>query len=632
MAIVNLTSLNFDEIKASIRDYLRANSNFTDYDFAGSNFTTIIDTLAFNTYITSYNTNMVSNEVFLDSATLRENIVSRAKEIGYLPRSRTAARANISFFVDTTNLSTNPVTLTLKKGVVATTDSFDGTSYNFVILDDIIAPVVGGIATFDDITIYEGNYIVQNFTVVDSSTRFLLDNEGIDTTLINILIREANNTTITQKYTFAKNLFNVKSNSKVYFLQEVEDERYEIFFGDDVFGKKLETNTIIEAAYVICNGESPNGAKGFNFTGTVVDNNGRIVNNDISLITTNTHAFGGKEIESVSAIKKYAPLTYSTQQRAVTPSDYETLIPQIYVEAESVAAFGGETLNPPKYGKVYISIKPINGRFLSNLVKDNIKTELRKYAVGGIVPEIIDLKYLYVQFDSAVYYNSNFSTSPDSLRTTVLSNINSYADSSEMNKYGARFKYSKFLKIIDDSDSAITSNITKISIRRDLKVESNKFASYEICFSNAFHINKQTGYNIKTTAFRVAGSSYDVYLSDIPIDSEKGRLFLFRLDATQQPVIIRNNVGTVDYIKGEVMINPINITNTQKVVGFDNIIQISAIPKSNDIIALQDLYLQLDVNNSTLNMISDTISSGYDISGVNYVSTSSYFNGDLILK
>lgn len=632
MAIVNLTSLDFNQIKESIKSYLRANSNFTDYDFEGSNFTTIIDILAYNTYISSYNDNMIANEVFLDSATLRENVVSRAKELGYTPRSRTSARAVTSFTVNTENLSTKPITLTLKKGTVATSDTFNGISYSFSILEDITVPVVNNVATFSNVSLYEGNYIVQNFTYLSDNSRFLLDNEGIDTTLLNVLIRETASSNVTEKYTLVNNIFNVDSTSKIFFVQEIEDERYEIFFGDGVFGKKLDTNNLIEASYIISSGEEANGVFSFNFNGRIFDNNGRVVNSDISALTTITPAFGGKSIETVSSIKKFAPRVYSTQQRAVTPADYEAIIPQIYPEAESVSAFGGETLNPPKYGKVYISIKPINGPFVSNKVKDNIKTILRKYAVGGIVPEIIDLKYLYVQFDSSVYYNSNFSTSPDTLRTNILNNINSYAKSSELNQYGARFKYSKFLKIIDDSDSAITSNITKINMRRDLRVELNKFAFYEICFGNAFHINKQTGYNIKTSAFRISGSSYDVYLSDLPSDEESGTLFIFRLDATQQPVIIRNNVGTINYLKGEILINPINITNTKKTVGFDNIIQVSAIPKSNDIIGLQDLYLQLDTSASTVNMLSDTISSGYDISGVNYVSTSSYFNGDLALK
>jgi hypothetical protein len=632
MAIVNLSTLNFDEIKASIRDYLRANSNFTDYDFEGSNFSTLIDVLAYNTYISSYNTNMVSNEVFLDSATLRENVVSRAKEIGYTPRSRTAARANISFTVNTTTLSTNPLTLTLKKGTVAATNSYNGQSYIFSIMEDITTPVVNNIATFDNITVYEGSYIVQNYTATNSSTRYILDNEGIDTTLINVLIKENPATTVTQKYTFAPTLFNVDSTSKSYFIQEVEDERYEVFFGDGIFGKKLETNSLIEISYIVCGGEEANGIPSMNFAGRIFDNNGGVVNSVISTISVNTASFGGKEIESISSIKKFAPLVYSTQQRAVTPADYEAIIPQIYPEAESVSAFGGETLNPPKFGRVFISIKPINGPFVSNTVKDNIKAILRKYSVGGIVPEIIDLKYLYIQFDTVAYYNSNFTTSPDVLKTTIFNNIVSYADSSELNKYGARFKYSKFLKIIDDSDAAITSNITKMSMRRDMRVETNRFASYEICFGNAFHINKQTGYNIKTSAFRISGSSSDVYLSDLPLDAEKGTLFIFRLDATQQPVIIRNNVGTIDYTKGELILNPINITSTQKKVGFDSIIQVSAISKSNDIIGLQDLYLQLDVNSSKVNMLSDTISSGYDISGVNYVSTSSYLNGDLVIN
>ena len=370
----------------------------------------------------------------------------------------------------------------------------------------------------------------------------------------------------------------------------------------------------------------------FSFSGRIFDNNGGIVNNDISRITVNTPAFGGKSIESLDSIKRYAPRLYSAQNRAVTAADYEAIVPQIYPEVESISAFGGENLTPPQFGKVFISIKPINGEFLSNNVKDNIKSALRKYAVAGIVPEIIDLKYLYIEFDTSVYYNPNFTVSPEALRSNLIEIIQSYAKSTELNKYGGRFKYSKFLNLIDESSEAITSNITKIKIRRNLKVEVNKFATYEICYGNAFHIRNQNGNNIKSSGFYVPGINSVVYLADIPSSNGSGSIYLFTLSDDESINIVRRNVGEIYYTKGEIILYPINIRDTVKKFGFDNIIEIAAIPRSNDVIGLQDLYLQLDTSNSTVNMVVDNISSGADITGSNYISTSSYLEEKIIRR
>jgi hypothetical protein len=630
MSLTQFTNLDFDQIKVSIRDYLRASSEFTDYDFEGSNFSILINTLAYNTYINSYNANAIANEVFLDSATLRENVVSRAKEIGYLPRSRTSARANISFFVDTNNLTTNPLTLTLKKGTVAVSSSqFNGQNFTFSILDDITVPVVDGFAFFNDITVYEGNFIVENFTF-SGNRRYILSNIGIDTSLISVSVRESEQSNLSSKYNLSRDIFEVKSDSKVFFIQEIEDEYYEIFFGDGIFGKKLDNGNYIDVTYLTSLGEEANGARSFSFSGRIFDNNGGIVNNDISRITVNTPAFGGKAIESLDSIKRYAPRLYSAQNRAVTAADYEAIVPQIYPEVESISAFGGENLTPPQFGKVFISIKPINGEFLSNNVKDNIKNALRKYAVAGIVPEIIDLKYLYIEFDTSVYYNPNFTVSPEALRSNLTDVIQSYAKSTELNKYGGRFKYSKFLNLIDESSEAITSNITKIKIRRNLRAEVNKFATYEICYGNAFHIRNQNGNNIKSSGFYVPGVNSIVYLADIPTSNDFGSLYLFTMTDEKTINIIRRNIGEIHYSKGEIILYPINIRDTVKKFGFDNIIEIAAIPRSNDVIGLQDLYLQLDVSNSTINMVVDNISSGADITGSNYISTSSYTEEKII--
>jgi hypothetical protein len=634
MALVNFTNLDFDQIKSSIREYLRANSNFTDYDFEGSNLSTLVDVLAYNTYISSYNANMISNEVFIDSATLRENVVSLARNIGYVPRSRTSSRANISFFVDTTGFTTNPITLTLKSGIVCTTNtSFGNQSFSFIVPQDITVPVVNGIALFENVDIYEGSFIVNSFTVDanNPNQKFILDNANIDIDSINVFVRDTQSSTIRRTFKLSKNLFEINSDSKIFFIQEIEDQRYELIFGDGIFGQKLENLNYIEVSYNITNGELGNGISSFSFNGRIVDNNGRVVTTGISLITTNSQSQNGREIESVESIKKYAPRKYASQNRAVTATDYETIIPTIYPEAESISVFGGEDLNPPQYGRVFISIKPINGPFVSNQVKDNIENSLRRYSVAGIVPEIIDLKYLYIETDTTAYYNSNFVSDPNFIRDIIFSNIRKYADSNEMNKYGARFKYSKYLKVIDDSDVAVTSNITKIIMRRDLRVELNKFADYEICYGNEFHIKSMNGYNIKSSGFKIAGISDTLYFSDLPNSNGlTGNIFFFKLLSPTQPVVVKTNAGVIDYVKGEIRLSPLNINSTIKTSFNQSIIEISVIPKSNDVIGLQDLYLQLDINNSVLNMLSDEISSGSDISGSTYKSTSSYTNGDLI--
>ena len=634
MALVNFTNLDFDQIKSSIRQYLKANSNFTDYNFEGSNISTIIDILAYNTYISSYNANMISNEVFIDSATLRENVVSLARNIGYVPHSKSASKANITFFVDVSSFVNNPITLTLKTGIVCTTStSVDNQNFSFGIPQDITVPIVNGIALFENIDVYEGNFVVNNFTVDSNNPRqrFILDNPNIDIDSIEVFVRDTQASNIKRSFKISRNLFNINSDSRIFFIQEIEDQRYELIFGDGVFGKKLEDLNYIEVSYNITNGESGNGISSFSFSGRIIDNNGRVVTRGISLVTANSQSQNGREIETVESIKKYAPRRYSSQNRAVTTTDYETIIPTLYPEAESISVFGGEDLNPPKYGRVYISIKPINGPFVSNQVKDNIQLSLRRFSVAGIVPEIIDLKYLYIETDTTVYYNSNNTSSPDYLKNIIFDNIKRYSDSKELNKYGARFKYSKYLKMIDDSNMSVTSNITKITVRRDLRPELNKFADYEICYGNQFHIKSMNGYNIKSSGFRVAGFNETLYLSDIPDSTgEAGSIFFFKLQSSTQPIVVKRNVGKIDYVKGEIHLYPVNISSSLKTSFTQPIIEISAIPKSNDVIGLQDLYLQLDINNSLLNMLTDDISSGLDISGSTYKFTSSYTNGDLV--
>ncbi len=635
MPLVNFSNLDFDQIKASIQDYLRANSNFTDYDFEGSNLSTIIDTLAYNTYITSYNTNMVTNEVFIDSATLRENVVSLARNVGYLPRSRKASVSNISFTVDVSNTSATMVTL--KAGIVGVSSkSARGKdNFTFSIPNDITVPVdSNGQATFNNIDVYEGSYLFQTFTVSsrNQTQKFILPNSGIDTSLLRVTVKESENSTVTRIFNQFDSLFGVGPETPIYYLQEIDSERYEVMFGDGVFGVALQEPNFIEVKYISCSGAEGNGISSLRFAGTLRDNNDNSITAGVSLLSVNEQSYGGSSIESVESVKKYATQIYSSQNRAVTASDFEAIVPTIYPETESISAFGGEELTPPQYGKVYVSIKPTNGVFLSSAIKENIKRQINKYSVAGIITEIVDLKYLYVETESQVYYNSNMAPNASFVSSLVTQNSDRYANSTELNKFGARFKYSKFQRIVDESHESITSNITVVDIRRDMEATMNQFTEYEICFGNRFQINNHghgthngsIGYNIRSSGFKISGITDTVYLGDNPnFDLKTGTIFLFKLNSPTEPVVLRRSVGTIDYMKGEIKLNPINIIQTDVFRG-TNIVEISATPFSNDVIGLQDLYLQLDTFNMRVNMLPDRIESGADVSGTNYIVSSSY--------
>ncbi len=642
MPLVNFTNLDFNQIKDSLRDYLRANSNFTDYDYEGSNLSTIIDILAYNTYLNSYNANMVSNEVFIDSATLRENVVSLARNIGYVPRPRGAAKANVSFAVDMTG--TTVVSVTLKAGIVAvTSNSFSGQGFTFSIPKDITVAVNSdGLAIFDSIIVYEGTYITQSFNVSSRvpNQKYILTNAGIDSNLIEVNVRDSSQSNISRNFTQADSLFDLDGTSPVYFIQEVNNERYELLFGDGIFGLPVSEPNVIEASYIVSNGSEANNISQMNFAGQLVSNNNAPITSNITSLTVDQSSYGGSEIESVESIKKYGPQIYASQNRAVTAVDYEAMIPKIYHETESVSAFGGEDLTPPQFGKVFISVKPINGVFLSTAIKTDIARELKKYSVAGIIPEIVDLKYLFVETNSYVYYNENKAPNAEVVLGLTRNNVIRYSDSTELNKFGARFKYSQYQKIIDNTHIAITSNITTVQMRRDLEPLLNTFAEYEICFGNRFHVKNHghspvsngtvIGYNIKSSGFKVSGITDTLYLGDKPNTGLKtGTIFMFKLNSPTNPVIVKQNIGTIDYIKGEIMLAPIKIISTEVNRG-ESLIEISANPYSNDVIGKQDLYLQLDTNNVTISTVSDEIESGDDISGSNYVVTSSYANGSLV--
>ena len=620
MAFGQYVNLDFDQIKTSIKDYLKSNTNFTDYDFEGSNLSIIIDALAYNTYITSYNTNMAANECFLDSSTLRENVVALARNIGYVPRSRRSSRAKISFFISGI---TETVTATIRAGVICN-GAASNTSFIFSIPEDITVPVSNGVAIFNNIEIYEGSLITQNFTVNTAQTnqRYTLANSSIDTSTIRVKVKPSESSTSTVTYKQIDNIVGVTSTSSSYLLQEIEDERYELIFGDDVIAKKLSNDNYITVSYIITDGKSGNGAAQFSFIGNVVDQDGATIDaSNFSLVTTEENSRDGDDIESISSIKYYAPRVYSSQYRAVTSSDYESVLGYIYPNVESVTAYGGEEMNPPRFGKVFISVKPRNGDFLSDETKKELVQKLKSYAVAGIVPEFVDLKYLYVELKANPYYNTSLNDDPENLKTSVSNALTQYSRSIDVNKFGGRFKYSKAVSLIDSVDSSITSNISLVVIRRNLKAVLGKFAQYEVCYGNRFH-TQESSYNVVSTGFTIEGVTGTVYLADEVINREKGRVFFFTYTEGGTPNIVKKNAGTVDYMHGEVLIDTVNILSTTI---SNDVIEIQAIPHSNDIVGLRDLYVKFDMSNTTINMVPDLISSGENTSGSRFVHTHSYY-------
>ena len=648
MPFTQFTSLDFEDIKAQIKDFLRSNSNFTDFDFEGSNFSVLIDTLAYNTYINAFNANLVANESFLDSATVRENVVSLARNIGYVPRSKTAATARIK--IDDVDLGTTtsatPKILTLRSGLVCI-GNVENTTFRFSIPDNVTSSRVKDIngtsfAQFDDeITIFEGTYLQRVYrvdTTIDQ--RYIIDSANVDSSTLRVFVSGVNDSSIGRKYSLVDNILNLDKTSEIYLAQEVQDEKYEILFGDGLFGKKLENNEVITATYIVTEGLEGNGPSNFSFQGTFSKDDGTFFTPTDSVdITTVTTASNGANVEDVSSIKYFAPRLYSAQYRAVTPRDYEAIIQTIFPQTESVAVIGGEELDPPQFGKVQISIKPKNGTFVSDFDKAQIKNKLKNYAIAGINSEIVDLKILYVELDSTVYYNPSKVASDLNLRSNIISALRLYGNNIEINKFGGRFKYSKINQLIDRVDNGITSNITKVIIRRDLKALLNQFAQYELCFGNRFYINP-AGFNIKSTGFTLSGSTDIAYLTDVPnkdaagnLDgSMKGTISVVTKNNKNQQVVLIKDAGGVDYKKGEVLLNTINISST---LTQNNIIEVQAFPESNDVVGLKDLFVSFDVSNTTINMVKDVIASGEDVSGVVFTRdyfTSSYSNGVLERK
>ena len=592
MPYTQVANLDFDDIKTNLKEYLRSQNDFTDYDFEGSALATLIDTLAYNTYYTAFNTNMVVNELFIDSATLRDNVVALAKQLGYRPKSATSPTAYISFTITYTNATTDKE-LNLKEGT-GFISNYDNVIYNYVTLSDVKAQVINGVATFVNVPIREGTVLNNTFLVntASKSQRFILDNRDIDTNTVKVTVYPGGGT-FNEPYLLADNILGVDGNSKVFFLDEIEDERYEILMGDGVLGKKLDNNTRIDVSYLTTSGPASNGVKAFVFSGVIENENGVSPNSFTPSVTSVTPASGGEEIETTQKIKYTAPKAYGTQDRAVTANDYEAIVRKVYPATSDIIIFGGEDQDPPQYGKVFISLKPTDASYLTSLTKSQIISDLKKYVIASVEPQIVDPSILFVELTSKIYYNGGVTDqTAANIRDKVIGGVQSYLDTSDTEKFNGKFRYSKMVGVIDDADVSINSNLTSVMMRKDFYPQLNSTFYYEVCFQNAFDEDCDDPV-LSSTGFRVTEyPNFDVYVED-----RDKKIVLYRLDnVTGEKVVLDSDIGDIDYVKGELKMYALTII---KGSFFDNRISLRVKPLSNDIKAMREVYLDVDVPNSS---------------------------------
>ena len=592
MPYTQVANLDFEDIKVALKEYLRAQSDFTDYDFEGSALATLVDTLAYNTYYTAFNTNMVVNELFIDSATLRDNVVAIAKQLGYRPKSATSPTAYVSFTVNYTN-PTSDTELLLKKGTGFITN-YDNNIYNYVVLDDFKSQVANDTAIFTNVPVKEGTSLTNTFTIDGSqkSQRFVLDNQNIDTNTIRVKVFPGGGS-FSEPYLIADNILGVDGNSKVFFLDEIEDERYEILVGDGVLGKKLDDGTRFEVSYLTTSGSESNGVRTFIFSGVLENPDGVTPNAYTTTINSTVASSGGEEIESIDKIKYTAPKSYGTQERAVTAQDYEAIVRRVYPATSDIIIFGGEDQDPPEYGKVFISLKPKDATYLTSLTKQEIIKELKKYVVASVEPKLVDPSVLYVELTSKVYYDGSVTDqSTSQIRDKVIGSVQSYLETSGTEKFNGKFRHSKAVAVIDDADRSINSNISDVTMRKDFYPSLNSTFFYEVCFQNQFDKDCDEP-TLSSTGFRVTEyPNFDVYLED-----SDGKIILYRLDtATGEKVVLDKDIGDIDYVKGELKMYNLTII---KGSFFDNRISVRVKPKSNDIKAMREVYLDVDVANSS---------------------------------
>ena len=615
MAFNQVNALEFNQIKAQIKNYLKSQSQFSDYDFEGSSMTVLLDVLAYNTYYTAVNANLTVNEGFLETAVLRENVVKLARMLGYTPRSARSSSVPVNISIQTQ--FPYPKTVTILKGLVLNFTGLDNNNFVFSTPVDLSTSVdsLTGIATFNNTTLHEGVFLTDTFVRnITQRQRFILQNDNADTTTLRV---EVTSGTITERYLEATDITKIDGNSKVFFLEESEYGRPEILFGDGTVGKNLSDGDVVSCQYTTSSGSGANGLNAFENIATIRDNANNAITSGIT-ITLVSRPDGGAEAESTEGIKFAAPKFYSAFGRAVSTQDYEAIIPQIYPNVASIACYGGEEASPPEFGKVFLAIKPKNADRLSISEKNVVLKKLREYSVAAVQPKIIDPSVLYIDLTSFVYFNPNVTRrSQEEVKNVVLASLTSLNSSGEFNKFGGKFKFSKLGKIIDDSELSITSNITRLKMRKNVAVTLDARVNYKVCYGN--RIKKQmTSPSVTTSGFKIAGDVENTYYLQ---DDGNGLLKLFYVKQTGGFEFIDGLWGTVDYDNGDVVINDLVISSTSIV---NNQLQIFGIPESNDLISLRETYLTLGLDNTVINVVEDTITSGSNISGTGVVPESSY--------
>ena len=614
---LDISELDFDTIKDNLKTFLSQQDEFRDYDFEGSGMSVLLDVLSYNTHYLGYNANMLANEMYLDSADLRSSVVSLAKQVGYTPTSAGSSTANINALVNNGSGSS----ITMSRGTKFTS-SVNGQSYAFVNNADISIIPADGVYIFSNVELKEGSLLNFKYTVnsTDIDQRFIVPNDNVDTGTLTVKVQNSSSDSITNTYSLVNGITSLDSTSKVYFLQEVESGRFEIYFGDGVLGKKIEDGNIVILDYIVCNADAPNGASAFSLSGTL----GGFT--DVT-ITTNSGAAGGSNQESISSIKYNAPRDYTAQDRAVTAEDYKVLVKSLYANAQSVQVYGGEDADPVAFGKVYISVKAKSGSNLTTATKTSIVQSLKSYAVASVTPVIIDPETTFLTLTTSFKYNSSISTlALSTIQTNVLNTITSY-NNDTLENFTGMFRHSAVTTLIDATDPAILSNVTKVKMYKFITPTLNEGLKYTLNFSNAF-FNPHSGHNasaggiISSTGFKI---NDDLSLNEHFLDDDgAGNLRVYYLNGTVR-VYTSSSYGTVDYTSGQVVLTSANITSISNVDGAASTrVRVFSKPNSNDIVPVRNQILEIDTANCFVSGEIDGIESGSSSAGTSYTTSSSY--------
>ena len=607
---IEITDLDFDAVKSNFKTFLSQQNGFTDYNFEGSGMAVLMDLLAYNTHYQAFHANMLANEMFLDTTLLRASAVSHAKALGYLPTSMKASNALVTVTVK--GVPITQTSLTMTAGSVFTT-SVNDTSYQFVTIADHTATSDTGTFQFDDIPIYEGTRVNYTYTVDSTNLeqQFLIPSSSVDTGTLVVRVQTSASDTTTETYKLNTDFTTLDANSKVYFLQEVEEGRFEVYFGDGVFGYKPIDGNIIILDYVVTNGALADGASAFTAASTVGG-----YSNVTALATAS--ASGGGFAETVDSIKFNAPLKYASQGRAVTPDDYKSILPSVYTNIKSVSVWGGEDNDPAIYGRVYISIRPKTGTTLTSTTKNQIITSLKKYNVASITPVIVDPEILQLVLTTTVKYNSTLTTKTASdikaLAETTISTFNT----NNLEKFDSVFRHSNLLLDLDASDISILSSTVAVKLKRNVSVTLNASTKYTINFNNAaYHpTNNHSQTVVESGGFFLAGNTNVQYIDD----DGAGNIRTFYLLGGTTKTVTNAQAGTINYNTGQIVLTSFNISSVQAASGN---LEVTLKPDSNDVIPVRNQVIEIDTVSSTTSAEIDTFATGEATAGVGYASNSS---------